>query len=291
MQHDGSSELGAGIGTSLQAAVALAGFPTDGNSSYRRGPAKAPSAIRAAMWSEAGNPYTESGIRLRLAENVVDAGDAPLFEVEEDRTAIEALVSAQLESGRRMLSLGGDHSITFPIVRAFARRYPKINVVHFDAHPDLYPSFGGNRFSHACPFARILESAEIGTLVQIGIRTMTPPQREIAERYGVGVFGPDELDDAQRALPDGDVYVSLDLDGIDPAFAPGVSHREPGGLTVRDVLKLVAAIPGNVVGADVVELNPDCDVDGLTAGVAAKFAREFAGRMLADANTPAVRTR
>lgn len=234
------------------------------------------------MWSEAGNPYTESGVRLRLTENVVDAGDAPLREDEEDRTTIEALVAAQLESGRRMLSLGGDHSITFPIVRSYARRYPKLNVVHFDAHPDLYSSFGGNRFSHACPFARILESADVGSLVQIGIRTMTPPQRENADRYNVRVFGPDELDEARRALPGGNVYVTLDLDGIDPAFAPGVSHREPGGLNVRDVLKLVAAIPGNVVGADVVELNPDCDVDGLTAAVAAKFAREFMGRMLAD---------
>ena len=244
------------------------------------------------MWSESGNEYTESGIRLRLSENVADAGDAPLREDKEDRTTIEAFVSPQLEYGRRMLSLGGDHSITFPIVRAFARRYPKLNIVHFDAHPDLYPTFGGNRFSHACPFARILESADIGSLVQIGIRTMTPAQREVADRYGVLVFGPDQLDEARRSLPDGDVYVTLDLDGVDPAFAPGVSHREPGGLTVRDVLKLVAAIPGRVVGADVVELNPNCDVDGLTAAVAAKFAREFMGRMLADgASTPAVRTR
>lgn len=283
MQHEGSLKLDAAVGTSLQAAVALAGFPTDSNSSYRRGPAKAPAAIRALMWSEAGNPYTESGMRLRLADNVVDAGDAPLREDEEDRTTIETLVAGQLDSGRRVLSLGGDHSITFPIVRAFARRYPKINIVHFDAHPDLYSTFGGNRFSHACPFARILESADVGTLVQIGIRTMTPPQREIADRYGVRVFGPDRLDEARQALPDGDVYVTLDLDGIDPAFAPGVSHREPGGLSVRDVLKMVDAIPGTVVGADVVELNPDCDVDGLTAAVAAKFARELIGRMLADA--------
>ncbi len=278
------------MGTPLEVAVALAGFPTDSNSSYRRGPAKAPAAIRAAMWSDAGNPYTECGIRLRICENVIDAGDAPLREDGEDRTTIETLVSAQLESGRRMLSLGGDHSITFPIVRAFGRRYPKLNIVHFDAHPDLYSSFAGNRFSHACPFARILESADVGSLVQIGIRTMTPPQRELAQRYGVRLFGPDELDEARRALPQGNVYVTLDLDGLDPAFAPGVSHREPGGLTVRDVLKLVAAIPGNIVGADVVELNPDCDVDGLTAAVAAKFAREFMGRMLSDGvNTPAAR--
>jgi arginase len=292
MQHDGSPKINAATDTSLGAAVALAGFPTDGNSSYRRGPAKAPAAIREAMWSEAGNPYTEAGIKLRLSENVVDAGNAPLREDEDDRVRIESLIAGLLESGRRVLSLGGDHSVTYPIVRAFARRHPKLNIVHFDAHPDLYPTFGGNQYSHACPFARILESADVGSLVQIGIRTMTPPQREIAERYGVRSFGPDELNEARASLPDGDVYVTLDLDGIDPAFAPGVSHREPGGLSVRDVLRLVAAIPGNVVGADVVELNPDCDVDGLTASVAAKCAREFVGRMLADAaNKPGARRR
>jgi agmatinase len=272
--------------------VALVGFPTDSNSSYKRGPSKAPPAIRTAMWSDAGNPYTENGVRLREGENVVDAGDAPLRETGEDRAAIEATILKQLELGRRVVSLGGDHSITYPIVRAFARRYPKLNIVHFDAHPDLYPSFGGNSFSHACPFARILEDVEIGSLVQIGIRTMTPPQRELADRHGVRVFGPDELDEARRALPGGDVYVTLDLDGMDPAFAPGVSHREPGGLTVRDVLRTVTAIPGTVVGADVVELNPDCDVDGLTTAVAAKCAREFIGRILGDAaNTPAERIR
>lgn len=243
------------------------------------------------MWSEAGNPYTEAGIKLRLNENVLDVGDVPLREDGEDRATIEAFVLEQLERGRRVLSLGGDHSITYPVVRAVARRYAKLNVVHFDAHPDLYPSFGGNRFSHACPFARILEDTDVGSLVQIGIRTMTPPQREMAERHGVRVFGPDDVERARQCLPGGEVYVTLDLDGIDPAFAPGVSHREPGGLTVREVLRLVSAIPGNVVGADVVELNPDCDVDELTAAVAAKFAREFLGRMLADANMPAARTR
>ena len=80
-------------------------------------------------------------------------------------------------------------------------------------------------------------------------------------------------------MPRGDVYVSLDLDGLDPAFAPGVSHREPGGLTVRDVLELVKAIPGTIVGADVVEYNPEQDINGVTASVAAKFAREFIGLM------------
>lgn len=267
----------------LQPVVALAGFPTDVNSSFRRGPAKAPPIVRAAMWSEAGNPYTEKGLRLVRGENVVDAGDAPLSESDADRDAIESFVAAQLDASRPVLSLGGDHSVTYPIVRAYAQRFGSLSIVHFDAHPDLYPSFDGNRFSHACPFARILEDGCVARLMQIGIRTMSPPQREIAERYGVEVFGPDEVEKARAALPGGNVYVTIDLDGLDPSCAPGVSHREPGGLRVRDVLRIIDAIPGTVVGGDVVELNPECDVDGLTAGVAAKLARELAGRMIADA--------
>ncbi|MBV8722629.1 MAG: agmatinase [Candidatus Eremiobacteraeota bacterium] len=264
----------------MERVVALAGFPTDANSSYRRGPAKAPAAIRSAMWSEAGNPYAENGTRLQPSRNVADLGDVELCEDSGDRERIESAVAAQLDLGRRVLSLGGDHSITYPIVSAYAKRYDDLQIVHVDAHPDLYAECSGNRYSHACPFARILEDTTVDSLVQIGIRTMTPPQREFAQRYGVNVYGPGDVEQACLALPNGTVYVTIDLDGLDPAFAPGVSHREPGGLSVRDVLRIIAAIPGRIVGADVVELNPDCDVDGLTAGVAAKLARELAAVMI-----------
>jgi arginase len=184
-----------------------------------------------------------------------------------------------LRDGYHVLSLGGDHSITFPIVRAYAKRYPRISIVHFDAHPDMYPDFQGNPYSHASPFARILESVQIAELIQVGIRTCTPKQREVADRHAVRMFSPYEVADAIAALPIGPVYVSIDLDALDPAFAPGVSHREPGGLTVREVLEVLRAIPGNVVGADVVELNPDEDFRGTTATVAAKFVKELAATM------------
>ncbi len=270
--------------------VALLGLPTDRNSSHLRGPALAPPAIRAALWSEGGNPYTEAGLNLREPGVLIDAGDAALAEDDCDAARIEAAVHEQVAAGHSVLSLGGDHFVTYPVVAAYARYFPDLAIVHVDAHPDLYPEFGGNRLSHACPFARILEDVGIRALVQIGIRTMTPPQRAVAQRYGVRCFSPDELEQARAALPDGPVYVSLDLDGLDPAFAPGVSHREPGGLSVRDVLGLLRAIPGSVVGADVVELNPHEDLAGVTAAVAAKFVKEFAARMHADARgrrTPA----
>ncbi|MBV8246407.1 MAG: agmatinase [Candidatus Eremiobacteraeota bacterium] len=259
--------------------VAMLGFPTDSNSSYLRGSAKAPGYIRAALWNEGANSFSETGIDLKADGILRDFGDVDLAEDEMDRATIEHAVAAQLDAGRSVLSLGGDHSITYPIVKAFARRFPDLRIVHFDAHPDLYPIFNGSRYSHACPFARILEDTGVTQLVQIGIRTMTAVQREVAQRFGVAVYAPWELDHARAALPDGPVYVTVDLDGIDPAFAPGVSHREPGGLSVRDVLETIKCIPGYLVGADVVELNPDKDVDELTATVAAKLTKELVARM------------
>jgi agmatinase len=266
------------------ALVALAGFPTDSNSSFLRGAAKAPAAIREELWSDHGNPFAESGCNIKADGVLIDAGDLALLENHDDLASIEAAISEQLDRGRAVCSLGGDHSITYPIVRAYARRYPDLRIVHFDAHPDLYPIYDGNRFSHACPFARILEDTSVRTLVQIGIRTMSDRQRTVADSYGVSVFGPSDLAAAASALPDGPVYVTLDLDGLDPAFVPGVSHREPGGLSTRDVLEIVKRIPGRVVGADVVELNPDRDPTGMSASVAAKFAKEFIARLASDAS-------
>ena len=262
--------------------VAIVGLPTDRHSSFLRGAAGAPRIIRAEMFSEQGNPYTELGVDLRRDGLVVDAGDADLSSPDRELEAIEAFVESQIRDGRKVLSLGGDHSVTYPILRAYAKRYAQLSIVHIDAHPDIYESFQGDRLSHASPFARILEDRLARSLVQIGIRTMSPPQQKQVERYSVKVFAAWEIELARAALPDGDVYVSLDLDGLDPAFAPGVSHREPGGLSVREALELVKAIPGNVVGADVVEYNPSQDLGNVTASVAAKFAREFIGRMVSD---------
>jgi agmatinase len=262
-----------------KARVALLGIPSDDHSSFLRGAAGAPDLVRREMFSEQGNPYTELGVDLRTPGLMIDAGNVSIEETEHDRVAIEEAVAEQLRAGRRVLSIGGDHSVSYPILRAYAKEYASISIVHFDAHPDMYPSFQGDRYSHASPFARILEDGLVVSLMQIGIRTMSPPQRKIAEKYGVQVFAPWQLDEARNALPRDDVYVSLDLDGLDPAFAPGVSHREPGGLAVRDVLELIKAIPGTLIGADVVEYNPKQDFGGLTASVAAKFAREFIGLM------------
>ncbi len=170
-----------------------------------------------------------------------------------------------------------------------ARHHPSLAILHVDAHGDLYDEFAGDRYSHACPFARIMEEGLAARLTQVGIRTMTGHQRAQADRFGVEVIdmrrwteGVRPFAESRTALPAlPALYLSIDLDGIDPAFAPGVSHREPGGLSVRDVIALIHAVPGTIVGADVVELNPSQDLGGVTAQVAAKIVKEIAGTMLA----------
>lgn len=258
-------------------AVCLIGVPTDRNSSFLRGPAKAPAHIRSALRSESGNPAAEFGGELDADITLLDMGDLPLTESAGDDAVIEAAVAGGLEAGYAPLLLGGDHSITFPAMRAFARRYPQLSILHFDAHPDLYHELLGNPRSHASPFARIMEEHLVQRLVQVGIRTMNAHQRGQAARFGVEVVGMQGF--APERIPHiaGPVYVSVDLDGLDPAFAPGVSHHEPGGLSVRQLLEVLGRLdPTQVVGGDVVELNPDRDLNGMTAMVAAKIAKELA---------------
>jgi arginase family enzyme len=161
------------------------------------------------------------------------------------------------------------------------RAHPSLTVLHIDAHPDLYTEFEGDRFSHACPFARIMEEGLAVRLVQVGIRTMTGHQRDQSERFGVEVIDMRAWERGARPAVNGPVYLTVDLDGIDPAYAPGVSHREPGGISVRDVINMVQQLRGSLVGADVVEYNPRQDLGGVTAFVAAKLVKEIADRMLA----------
>jgi agmatinase len=185
-----------------------------------------------------------------------------------------------LEQGAHVLSLGGDHAITYPILRAYAKQYHELNVLHFDAHPDLYAEFEGNRYSHACPFARVMEEGLTTRLVQVGIRTMNPHQQAQAERFGVEVIDMRAWQPSLDLTFQGPVYVSLDMDVLDPAFAPGVSHHEPGGLSTRDVIGLIQGLRVPLVGADIVEVNPKRDPIGTTAMAAAKLLKEIAGCML-----------
>lgn len=270
------------------APVALLGVPLDRNSSYLRGARFGPAALRAALHSGSMNWESEGGVDLETDPRWSDWGDVGGIDgdgalpLDDAMATIERAAADVFGGGGRLLAIGGDHSITAPLVRAAARASAPLTIVHFDAHPDLYPEFDGNRHSHACPFHRVMEEGLAARLVQIGIRAMNGAQREAAARFGVELV-PASAAPAWPGLDaDGPVYLSIDLDVLDPAFAPGVAHHEPGGLSVRELLTLVARVRGPLAGADVVELNPERDASGRTAFVAAKLVKELVARLVAE---------
>lgn len=260
--------------------LALIGVPSDTNSSFLRGAAEAPLSIRRALYSDATNLCTENGTDLSQEQSWVDVSDLVLDARKDESPQIESAARSLLEKGAHLLALGGDHAITYPLVKAHSDRYGKLTILHLDAHPDLYDVFEGNRYSHACPFSRIMEDGLAVRLVQAGIRTMTPHQREQARRFGVEVIEMRRWDDVPLSSLCSPLYLSLDLDVLDPGFAPGISHYEPGGATPRQVIEIIQGLPVPPVGADIVELNPRRDIHDMTAAVAAKCLKELIAKML-----------
>ena len=264
----------------------LLGLPNDRQSSFRAGAARAPRKIREVLHNGSSNLTGEDGTDLSGDGILNDLGDLPIEDLSGEAAfnAVLAGVGDALWEHGPLILLGGDHAVSNAAIAAHAARFGALDILHIDAHPDLYDALDGDPYSHGSPFARIMERGDAARLVQIGIRAVNPHGREQAARFGVEMVEMhDWIDGPPLPAFERPVYLSLDLDGIDPAFAPGVSHHEPGGLTVREVLTIIQRFEGRLVGADIVELNPDRDVHDVTAAVAAKCLKEIAARMLRDA--------
>ncbi|RDX66691.1 Arginase, partial [Mucuna pruriens] len=291
--------LGGAVATST-----LLGVPLGHNSSYLEGPAFAPPFIRESIWSASSNSTTEEGKDLADLRVLTDVGDVPVQELRGCGIDDEQLMKVVSDSVKivmkeeplRPLVLGGDHSITYPVVRAISEQLGgQVDILHFDAHPDLYDRFEGNYYSHASSFARIMEGGYARQLLQaililflhVGIRSITKEGRDQAKKFGVQqyemrTFEKDRPFLENLKLGEGvkGVYISIDVDCLDPGYAPGVSHYESGGLSFRNVMNILQNLKGNIVGGDVVEYNPQRDsADDMTAMVAAKFVRELAAKM------------
>ncbi|EAR01193.1 agmatinase [Maribacter sp. HTCC2170] len=255
--------------------IGLQGILFDAKSSFMQGPALAPPLIRKAYNSDSANYFTESGLELR-PESFNDKGDFAI----EKYFEIERITQKNLITDQPLITLGGDHSITYPIIKAMTNTYGPVSILHIDAHSDLYHEFEGDKYSHACPFARIMEDKLVNRLVQVGIRTLSKHQKEQADKYGVEIIQMKDFNIGALPKFDAPIYISLDIDALDPAFAPGVSHHEPGGLSTRDVLHIIQNINSPVIGADIVEYNPSRDINGMTAMVCAKFLKEIAAKIV-----------
>ena len=255
--------------------IIVQGIQFDEKSSFQQGPKSAPPLIREFLNCGSLNLYAENGLSIE-SPRIEDKGD---FEIKE-YFDIEAVTTKNLIGADKIFTLGGDHSVTFPIVKALHSVYPKLDILHIDAHPDLYNDYEGDPYSHACPFARIMENGFAIKLVQVGIRALNPHQAAQAEKFNVEIHQMKNLDLTKIPKFENPLYISLDMDGFDPAFAPGVSHHEPGGLSSRQVIDLIQSIDTEVVGADIVEYNPERDVKNMTAFLAAKMMKEILGKML-----------
>ena len=265
---------------------AILGCPFDGHSTFMRGAAAAPDGIREALRCDSTNRWSESGFDLGETGRLIDAGDVRLLPDEDDISAVERGVKELLGRDLCPISLGGDHAVTYPIIRAFAQFYQPLDILVFDAHPDLYDHYKEDRLTHASPFARIGEAGLATRLVQVGIRTVNDHQREQAERFGVEMLEMKNWRDDGPLRFSNPLYISFDMDALDPAFAPGVSHHEPGGFSTREAVGIIQKLQAPaVVGGDVVEYNPRRDSNGVTAMAAAKILKEIAAKILAGSGS------
>ena len=277
----------------------MVGIPWDATSSYMRGAAAGPDAIRRATSSLLYNHFTERGDDLTNLWKVCDHGNVK--KVTKPSSLYKALyLRTTLHDHDRcpVLFLGGDHFVTYPAFKVISKiRGKRLSLLYFDAHPDLYVSYDNSPYSHATVVSRILDgkgSSSSGVVCFVGIRASTKEQDERIDSFNLSQYtahdvyakGCDAVGSAIKdRLQGGPVYLSIDLDCLDPAHAPGVGNPQPGGLTTRQVFEILHAIKGlEILAADVVEYSPVCDSSArTTAFVSAMLIKEVMG-IIGNAN-------
>jgi agmatinase len=249
--------------------IVVLGCPLDVTSSFRGGSKFGPESLRKASWTlETYSPY----LSLDLDEmDLFDAGDLelPQGNLAGSLDRIEKSAARLVAPGRKPLFLGGEHLVTYPLVKSMMRFFPLLQLVHFDAHCDLRDEYEGEKLSHATVMKRVRELG-VSRMHQIGIRSGT--RQEFTELSPVR--SPEAL--AEGLNRDVPIYISFDIDVLDPSLMPGVTTPEPGGLMFKEVMDYLSVLKGmDIVGADLVELAPDYDTTFVSSVCAAKVAREI----------------
>ncbi len=272
--------------------VAVVGVPFDSGVSYRPGARFGPSAVREA--SRLLRPYHPGLDVSPFAEmQVADAGDIACnpFDIREAVETVEEAASGLMEGGTRLVTIGGDHTIALPLLRAAARRHGPVALLHFDAHLDTWDTYFGAEYTHGTPFRRAVEEGILDTeaVCHVGTRGPLYGKKDLDDdrRLGFGIVtsadvmrrGVDEVADALRQRIGGrPLYLSIDIDVLDPAHAPGTGTPEAGGLTSRELLEILRGLVGaDLVGADVVEVAPAYDHAEITSVAASHVAYDLIG--------------
>ncbi len=255
----------------------IMGIPLDETTSFRPGTRFGPAAIREA--SMALESFSLRQKRSLLDEDYYDAGDLvlPMGNVERAVLVIEEAAREILQKGRKFMALGGEHLITYPLVEAMAEKYPDLVVIQFDAHADLRSTFTGTRFSHATVMRRVIEILGPHRVYQLGIRSAD--EKELGETLDSSEIHFYKVIEPLKAIipkiSGRPVYLTVDIDVADPAFAPGTGVPEPGGITSQELLDSVALLSEtHIVGVDLVEVAPAYDNTGQTGLLAAAVVRE-----------------
>ncbi|MHB1128287.1 MAG: agmatinase [Bacillota bacterium] len=260
-----------------EAEIALVGAPMDFTVSFRSGARRGPQAIRAV--SDGLEEYSVPLDRHLGELRYHDWGDIPLpfGNVKESLRRIRESIRWLVDQRKKVLVLGGEHLITFPVLEAMAEVYPGLAVIHFDAHADLRGDYLGEKLSHATVMRRAAQIVGGDNIYQLGIRSGTKEEFAYARKH-TNLF----LDQVLEPIPGileklqgRHVYITLDIDVVDPAFAPGTGTPEPGGCTSKEILEAIRRLGAlSVVGMDLVEVQPTSDLSERTAILAAKLIRE-----------------
>ena len=269
--------------------VALIGVPFDGGTTYRSGPRFGPRHVREqSAIIRPWNPVLQ--VNPFAKHRAADFGDLPVnpLSIEDTFRRIEKGVAPLLDAQVRCVCVGGDHSVSLPLLRAVARKHGTVSLVQFDAHNDLWDEYFGSKYSHGTPFRRAFEEGllEDGRVLQVGLRGQVYGERDFdfAREHRVKMVTAEELQRQGmamvrkhlRAFRGKAVYVTLDIDVVDPAYAPGTGTPQVGGLTSMQILELVRALRGlQIVGCDLVEVSPPYDTGEITSLLAANLLFEL----------------
>ena len=262
-----------------EADTVFIGIPFDGTATFRPGSRFAPDAVRnVSDGLETYSPYQNKDL---TAYKIHDYGDLviPFGNTERVLQIIEDKAGELLESGKKILSCGGEHLVSYPLIRAYLQKYPQLKVLHFDAHTDLREEYLGEKFSHSSVIRLLTEHLDPKNIYQFGIRSGEKEEFLWGTKHTR--FFPFTLDNFYQKIsdlvPDDPIYLTIDLDILDPAYFPGTGTPEPGGVSFSELLNaLLTLMNRNIVGADVVELAPDYDASGVSSITAAKVIREIA---------------
>jgi len=260
-----------------QALAVILGCPYDGSATFRPGARFGPSAIRRASWGiETYSPYLNQDLGQFSIHDVGDL-ELPLGEKKTSLDLIRKAVRKILSGNKFPILLGGDHLIALPIVEELVKNYPQLQIVHIDAHADLREEYLGESFSHCTVMRKLIDHIGEGRLFQIGVRSGTEDEFELARKMkSIVPFDSSSLSSMVNRLKNQPVYVTLDLDVIDPSLLPGVGTPEPGGLTFQEFISLLKKLQTlHVVGFDIVELTPDYDPTQVSSVTASVILREM----------------